>query len=599
MKKFKKLDLKERFRVSRNDTQIGLKQLVWLGFNYTCSMGFTLTLSRTFGGKTGVGMHLFWIIILGAIVAGGAAWAFAKCAEVYSDKNGGAFEYTRRTFGRFNGWMVGFYQYVLIPVTTPASILVILAVAFQGMYDPTMWGSEEQTRLYLNLISIGIYVCLSLLVLLGTKVFKIATNLTSGVKWVLLIMVYVAAIIIMVDTKGGNFKDAANTGELTSHNFNTAFSAFFYAYTGFETFAAVGENVKNPKKTMPKAIMLVLMVAVIFYMVGLVFVMGSLGGTINENPNNQIIQLGLGAGSLVIVGISNIAANINGFMQGAFYSGGMLQPLVDQKMITTKVAVLNKQGLAVKALFLNMILTVLFSLFWLVLPYILNNNAIDYTSLVGFNSIVMFIVYGYVISAALVLSYKKKTSSSWFVYAIWISVLAFLGYQCVMYFVDFQTNKWQILTFGVVTTLAISWYFLGATLQQKQKFYNYRIKKLEQLLANTTSETQKEKLSAKLIYINDQQSWVIAEIAKGKQSYQDLIDWKDTEDYKEIMINKGLVKDMKERALLDGSKQIYVPKFILKNKVNRIKKENQETTKNQNLDYLTKIELQNLIQNKQ
>ncbi|WP_031542782.1 APC family permease [Mesoplasma photuris] len=583
----------------KQDQQISLKQLVWLGFNYTVSMGFTLTLSKTFGGETGVGVHLFWIIMLGAIVAGGAAWAFAKCSNVFSDKNGGAFEYTRRTFGRFNGWMVGFYQYVLIPVTTPASILVMITIAFQGMYDPLMFGSEEKTRLILNIIAIGVYIVLSLLVLLGTVVFKWATNLTSGVKWIILIMVYISSVIIMIRTNGENYNEAIETGELTSQNFNTSFSAFFYAYTGFETFSTISDNVKNPKKTMPKAIMLVLFIATAFYIIGLVFVMGALGGNVSENPNNQIISTAMGGGALVMVGISNIAANINGFMQGAYYSGGMLQPLAEQRMITTKIAEVNKKkNVAIKALFLNMILTVFFAVFWLVLPYILNDDGVDYTSLIGFNSIVTFIIYGYVICAALYLSIKHKTSSNILIYILWGGVLAFLGYQFVAYFIEWDTNKWQILTFSVVTLLSLLWYFFGATLNQRKKYFEYKIRQFDKKLLNCSNEKTIKKFKNKKVFVQEQLDWINNEIVTGKYDINSLPDWKDTNEFKEIKEYKLSKIRTKERSIIDGSSLITTPKFILVSKIKKINKKIMKSgshTKQIEFDFMTKIEMNEII----
>lgn len=442
-----------------DSNMIGLGQLVWLGFNYTCSVGFAYTLSSTYGGSQGVGLNLIWIIILGALIAGGTGWAFAKCSQVYSDENGGAFEYSKKTFGRFSGWMVGFYQYVLVPVTTPASILVLLTVSLQGLYSTDMWG--KYTDMYLNLIAVGIYIVLSLFVLMGTKTFKWGTNVASVLKWMVLGLVYIGAIIIMVRTSGANFSKALHTGNLNGTNFNNAFSTFFYAYTGFETFAVIGKNVKEPKKTMPKAIMLVLLSAVLFYIVGLIFIVGALSGTMPANPNNAIIQLAMGSVALTLVAIANLASNVNGFMQGAYYSGGMLQPLSDNYMITKKISKINpKNQIAVRALVVNLVLTVFFSIIWLVLPYLLNQPTFNYSSLVGFNSIVMFIVYGTVLAAAIFLKIKKKIKASIYEVIIWLLVILFLIYQFVEYFMQWDSNKWQILTFAVVSLLAVIWYFV-------------------------------------------------------------------------------------------------------------------------------------------
>ncbi|ATZ17108.1 hypothetical protein ELUMI_v1c03830 [Williamsoniiplasma luminosum] len=535
------------------EEKIGLKQMIWLGFDYTVSMSFVLILTNAFSGEKGVGYHLFWIILLGAFVAGIAGMAFAKCANIFSSKSGGPFEYSRRTFGHFGGWMIGIYQYILLPISASANLLVLLSIALEGLYSTTMWGTVEQTQLYLNLISIGIYVVIALTVLLGTKIFKLATNVTSIVKWAVMVMVYIGAIIIMARTSGGKFNEAQNAGSLTLGNFNTAFTAFFYAFTGFETFSTIGENVKNPKKTIPKTIMIVLGIAVVFYMVGLVFFIGALGSVFPKNPNNEIIQMVMGTGALVFVGISLIAQNLNNFMQGTYYSGGALQPLAQHKMISAKLAAKDKTGLAIRAIFINIIFTVLFATIWLVLPFILKDNSVDFATIVGFKSVVLFIIYGTVIVIALWLSIKKKTKTNLVLMVLWVFGLVFFIYQSVVYFVDWDAHKWQTLTFIVVTALAIGWYFVGIYPKYKKRIASGELK---------------------------------------KESINDLPNWLDSEEFLELSTLKAKQLEMKMRSLKDGSDGISTPRLILQNKVkNKYKKADVKL----DISAWTKIELLNKL----
>lgn len=438
--------------------KIGLGQLTWLGFNYTCSLGFAFTLSTTFSGKTGVGLHLIWIIVLGSIIAGSAAWAYSKLSNIYSDKNGGGFEYTLSTFGPFHGWMVGFYQYILIPVKASASILLLVAVSFEGLYDVNMWG--ENTNLYLNLISIFIYLFLVVLILFGTAVFKLATNVTSIINWVVLLLIYVCAVIIIFQDHGVGYTEATEAGSLTLNTFNTSFVPLFFAFTGFETFAVVGNTVKNPKKTMPKAIMFVIIAAIAFYVIGFILIVGAIGNEAPKNPNNEIVGKVLGTGGLVVISIALLAQNINGFTQGAFYSGGMLQPLSEAQMITNKLAKLNKKNIAIRALITNIVITLLFAFFWLILPVILGQDDLPYASLVGFNSIVMFMIYGYVVSVAIYLYFKKILKTNIFVVGLWMVTIGFLLWQGINYFVQWDVNQYQVIIFLSVSAAAVLWYFI-------------------------------------------------------------------------------------------------------------------------------------------
>lgn len=110
----------------------------------------------------------------------------------------------------------------------------------------------------------------------------------------------------------------------------------FYAFTGFESIATAAEDMQNPEKDVPKAILLVILFCSIFYVAIIGIAIGILGKdlatevapiqTAFERTIGNVGKYLVGAGTLISIGGINIAASIGTPRSGSALANDGLIP---------------------------------------------------------------------------------------------------------------------------------------------------------------------------------------------------------------------------------------------------------------------------------
>lgn len=451
---------------NQDNKTIKLPQLIWMGFNYVLGVGFLITVLKVFNYS---GIHSIWILMLTSLVVGGAALAFMRNAQVYSDSNGGASEYNRRNFGPFMGWMIGFFQWTLGPIGASVNILILLEFSLSGIITENIWGNN--TALFLRLISMVIFLIVSLIAIWGLKQFKIVFNVVSFIKWLLILTIIISAIVIIWKSKGQNYLELHQQGGLTSVSFNSSFLLFFYAFSGFENFVVISKNVEKPKKSMPKAIMFTIISAAIFYIVTLVLIMGTIEKSMELekiNVINLLIINSLGVGALFLGVIAQIFSRISTDLQNPLYAGAFLQSMAEQKYLPVFFKKINPaNNLPQRAMWFNLIFILVFAFFWLIMPYLANIKLQKIDDLIWIYSMVTLIVYSSVIIGALKLLFTKKIKVRFWEPVLWIISLLFLFLQIGIYLIQIKEKLAGVITLFSLITISILWYFTYIKKQHK------------------------------------------------------------------------------------------------------------------------------------
>ncbi len=450
--------MKKNQKVKSNQKIINLPQLAWMGFNYVLGMGFLVTIFSVFNYT---GLHSIWILILTGVIVGGSGLAFMRNAQIYSEINGGASEYNHRSFGVFMGWAVGFLQWTLGPIATSVNVLILLEFSLRGVVDPNIWG--EYTFLYLRLISIGIFIILWLIVISGIKHFKLAVNFISIIKWILMITVLVSAIVIIDQSSGKNYFNLIEYGELSAINFNASFLLFFYGFAGFDSFVVMAKNVKNPKKSIPKAVWISIVGAGIFYIIALSLIIGTISGPIDDktvNPINYLIALAFGSSALILSVLAQISSRITTDIQTPLFMGAYIQGLAEHNYLPSYLAKINsKTNIPRRALIFNFVLVMIVAFIWLILPFFTNFKIDSLQSGITLYSIVTLLVYISVIASALKLYFSKQIKVRLWEPILWIVTELFLIVQVVIYFIRYEDNLNGIILLVVTLLFILIWYF--------------------------------------------------------------------------------------------------------------------------------------------
>ncbi|WP_342252212.1 APC family permease [Spiroplasma endosymbiont of Amphibalanus improvisus] len=476
-----------------SDSKLSLTNLIWFGFNYTVGIAFTAAFSQlmlssvvdpTTGEVTGdgLGLNLIWIFLIGGIIAGSCAWAYNKLSRVHAQSNGASYIYTRTNYGRFWGWMISFLQYSTLPVIVTSQIVSMIRINFldPGSVFYADWGSF--TYLYLDLIGIAVYGLSSCALFFGIKKLKKFINYSSYIKWGTAALLMLAVIVLNFKYGGENYSEAASNTSITMKSFSDGFSTCFFFFLGFETYSTVSKNVENPEKNVGRSAIWVIAISTIFYLITTILFIGAIGAEFSDNPNMQIFDkfnsgwIDVAGGILMIISV--LSLKMNAGMQNAFYSGGILEPQAVEGYIPEKYKELNEDNLAIRASILNLILTFCFLFIWLIIPDIISGatgqETFGYNDIIGTVTLILLMVYSFVISIALKLTFENKIDSAWWEIALWIITGIFIVWQVVQWFVvvfeniSSVTSIMQLSYITLIIGFAVIWYFA---------YYNPKYKK--------------------------------------------------------------------------------------------------------------------------
>ncbi|MDP4041278.1 APC family permease [Mycoplasma mycoides] len=534
-----------------DEKKMSLKEFIWMGFNYTVGVGFIGNLaifSNIVDNKGNInvqstGLHIFWIFGLLGFIASICALAFAKLSTIYkSDNNGGTYLYARTAFGRFTGLMVAFIQYVMLPFIIAYQIWGLLKTFLLTDLSGLDWGFDKipnlgnWSSLVLDVLGIIIYFAFALVIFGGMKWFKKMANYSSAVKWATSFVLILAGIVMAFMNGSSNYQMWNHSYNESIHGlsfnaFSKAFVSCFFFFSGFESFATAGKNIKEPEKNLAKGIMITMLVSSIFYIVIMAIFFAAVNpkqgfsqnmttGLWNMHPIIQIKWLSVLG--VVIMFISQIALRANTSVQNALYGGTMLQPMAVEGFISEKYNKLNKDNIPVKASLLNIYVILLVSFIWLIIPDIIYGfqkpgtklifNVAQLTEASSAIIISLYIISVLALIKTAILKYIKLRIWEWISFSfalILLVVLFFYHYYALFDVIVKYANKnsnieledligaiVELLFVIISLTFAIIWYFT---------YYN---KKLKQRLSTTQGRKLQEQLDAEFVLINTQKPYI-------------------------------------------------------------------------------------------
>lgn len=242
--------------------KFGLWSIVLLGINSIIGTGIFLLPNRAYAL---MGPSSLLILLFDAFLAGCLALCFAEVAGFFS-RNGGPYLYAKAAFGDFVGYEVGVLKLV-VTIIAWAAMAVGFATAL-GAAFPFFAGDTMK-----NLIAAVLIGGLTIMNIAGVKISKILNNLMTISKLVPL-CVFIAVGLFFVN--GSNFTPFVLT-HMADGAFANAAITMFFAYTGFEAIAVAAEDFKDPKKDLPRGIILTMIIVTIIYMLVVGISIGILG----------------------------------------------------------------------------------------------------------------------------------------------------------------------------------------------------------------------------------------------------------------------------------------------------------------------------------
>ncbi|MBU2100684.1 APC family permease [Candidatus Micrarchaeota archaeon] len=245
--------MQEKIRLKK---ELGLTEAVLCGIGIILGAGIYVLIGET----AGLAGNALWLSFLFATtVAAFTGLSYAELSSMYP-KAGAEFEYTKHAFGRMPGFVVGW-------MTIIAGIVSASAVALGfGGYLFNLSPLIGLPQIPVVLAAILLIILCSLIVFIGIKqsaIIAIVFTLIEAFGLILIIFIglpFIGSVDLMEMPLG-------LTGVLSGA------ALIFFAFLGFEEMVRMSEETKNAEKTIPKALMLAIIItAIIYILVGITVV---------------------------------------------------------------------------------------------------------------------------------------------------------------------------------------------------------------------------------------------------------------------------------------------------------------------------------------
>jgi glutamate:GABA antiporter len=167
-------------------------------------------------------------------------------------EEGGLYVWAKEAFGDFHGFVAGWTYWVYTVFYFPG---LLLASASMSAYVIGEKGAGlSQDRTFLLLISLGLMVIAVVLNIIGLNIGKWLQNAGGVGTYVPLLML--AAVALLVYFKHGSVTHFTMANMMPVWNWDTVnfWSQIAFAFTGLELVSAMSEEIRDPRRTLPRAV---------------------------------------------------------------------------------------------------------------------------------------------------------------------------------------------------------------------------------------------------------------------------------------------------------------------------------------------------------
>ncbi len=290
-----------------------------------------------------------WLIsALGAIIL---AIIFSSLSKIISDKSGGPYVYSKNGFGDFIGFLVAWGYWVCTWIGNGA--IVISVIGASGFFFPAITNNPVFSVTY----GISIIWILTYINTRGIKDSAIVQIITTILKLLPILIVIVFGIFFFDISNFPKF-NLTNNSDITI--IPIVASLTLYAFLGIESASIPAENVKNPKKNIPKATMIGTLICVLVYFSGTLILFGILPVEIMQNSPAPFVDAAEKIGGKYMasfVGLGTIIAGIGALNGWILMTGQMPMAASKDKLFPEVFGKQNSKGVPLLGLIIGSVLT--------------------------------------------------------------------------------------------------------------------------------------------------------------------------------------------------------------------------------------------------
>ncbi|HEU5290450.1 MAG TPA: APC family permease, partial [Cyclobacteriaceae bacterium] len=291
-----------------------LKKVLGAGFGIAVMVGGTIGVGilRTPGTIAGM-LDSYWLILacwaFGGIYVLLGAGSFAEMA-VMLPKAGGPYNYVKRAFGDYAGFLSGWFDYILNAIA-PAYFCIVIG-EYMALLFPALKGNE-------TIMALGFLVLFFLYHLSGVKSGSIAQQVTSVLKVLFFTVLIVSCFVVKVDREAFNQTAPLFEGGILI-GFLKSIQLVMGAYNGWWSNSFFAEEDENPAKNIPKSLFTGgILVMAIYVILNVAFMYVLPIGAVANSPLvasevTRVVFGDSGAAFVTVISIVSLVSILNAYM---------------------------------------------------------------------------------------------------------------------------------------------------------------------------------------------------------------------------------------------------------------------------------------------
>lgn len=391
-------------------TKIGFFSIILLGINGIIGSGIFLLPGQVTAIAHQDSLLMYGFVMLLVLII---ASSFAKCASFF-DRNGGAYIYAKEAFGDFAGFQIGIMRWA-VGIIAWATMAVAFITALSTVWPFLLEEPIRSIFIFFMITGLGIINCL------GVSWIKSLNNVVTIAKIIPLIGFILLGLFFL---KGESLRPDYSIFDSSEKSFGASALLIFYAFSGFENLGAAAGEMHNPKKNLPKALMLAVIVSsvlcVLIQAISMSVLHGNLAASMTPVADVADILLGSYGKWFVLIAMIISIGGIN--ICNSFVLPRSAEALAIDGILPKWISFRNRFDTPICAILVSAILTILVALFG------------SFTQLATISVIARFVQYTSTCSAVLVLTREERKTMPFFKKCISVSlpIIGLIGIAWLM-----------------------------------------------------------------------------------------------------------------------------------------------------------------------
>jgi APA family basic amino acid/polyamine antiporter len=286
-------------------------------------------------------LPLMGVWVTGGLLALCGALTLAEVAGAFPD-TGGIFVFIQKAFGRLPAFLFGWAELTIIRAASLGAVATTFAEYFMRVLglDPGVGRNGD----YVHYIAAAAILLTATFNYVGMKTGSLVQNLTTIAKYFGLVFIVVLAIAIGLPRTGGHFTPLAPPGSFSIAPFGLALVSVLWAYDGWADLTFVSGEVKDPRRNIPRALILGTMAVVGIYLLANVAYLSVM--PVEEIRTSKLVAADVaarlvGAGGVTFVAITVMLSTFGTLNGTLLTSPRVFFAMADEGLLFKKIAAIH------------------------------------------------------------------------------------------------------------------------------------------------------------------------------------------------------------------------------------------------------------------